>query len=81
MINKPITVLAQFSDDGRVNPLRFKIETEDGRESVQIDSSLLKVNNNIRMEFICDITLNGVRHKCEIWFFKQDTRWILCNLK
>lgn len=81
MINKPIAVLAHFLPDGKVRPIRFKIEGEDGEQVINIEGFMIKANNNIRTEFTCNITLNGIRRRCEIWYFKQEVRWILYDLK
>lgn len=82
MINKQIEVIAYYDLQENLKPLRFKIEDEyGGSKTVSVEHSIVKSKNVRIVEFICNVLINGQKHQCEIWFYINEFRWVLIDMK
>jgi len=82
---KPIEMISWTEEDGRVHPLRFKIENKEGAKNVykikQIYSSELeKIAGNKTYKFTCEISINGYNKICELRYDLESCRWNLFKL-
>ena len=82
---KPIEMISWTEEDGRIHPLRFKIENKEGARSVYkitkiYTSDLEKIAGNKVYKFTCEINLNGYNKICELRYDLESCKWNLFKL-
>ncbi|NDL67384.1 hypothetical protein [Anaerotalea alkaliphila] len=82
---KPIQMISWTESDGRIHPLRFKVEEEGGAcrvfrilglHSTEPD----RVAGNKVLKFVCGIVVDGTEKVCELRYDLDSCRWILFKL-
>ncbi len=84
-IAKPIQMISWTEEDGRIHPLRFKIENKEGTRHVYkiekiYTSDLEKIAGNRIYKFTCEINLGGTNRICELRYELDTCRWNLFKL-
>lgn len=85
VVSKKIEMIAYFKKDGRINPLRFKIENEDGTyiaikiEKV-VDTKLERLCGNNAKVFTCQSNIDGMMKIYEIKFILETSQWMLFKM-
>lgn len=82
---RPIQMISWTEENGRIHPLRFKIEGTDGdRHVYKIEkiytSDLEKIAGNKVYKFTCEININGINKICELRYDLESCRWNLFKL-
>lgn len=85
VVAKPIEMIAWFTKDGILSPLRFRIEGEDQTVSViRVDKIIQKDKErfagNPMMVFKCQSLINGVQKIYEIKYEVNTCKWILFKM-
>lgn len=75
---RPIDVIADFKENGDVNPIKFRVNRKDGSQVVVsidrvIDKKFEKIAGCPTILFTCEAS--GKR--CELKFWKGDCKWML----
>lgn len=84
-IAKPIEMISWTETNGRVHPLRFKIENNDGeQQTCQIKriytTDLDRIAGNKVYRFNCEIAINALSKLCEIRYELESCKWSLFKI-
>lgn len=81
MIARPVKVIALFNENGKIEPIKFKIEEESSSEVVVIKRILKDENERLAgkemKKFTCSSTFNGVERIIELKYDISSSKWIL----
>lgn len=85
VVAKPIEVICWFDKTGKVHPLRFKIQNEDGTyKTIKIekvvDTKFERPCGNNTKVFTCQSNINDVMKIYEIKFIIESSQWILFKM-
>jgi hypothetical protein len=85
VVAKPIEVVAWFDKTGKIHPVRFRIENEDGTYKTIViekilDTSLEKLCGNHARIFTCQSNINDVMKIYEIKFILETSQWMLFKI-
>lgn len=85
IVAKPIEVICWFDKSGKANPLRFKIESEDGTYKVikiekVLDTKNEKLCGNNAKVFTCQSNIDGVMKIYEMKFILESSQWMLFKI-
>lgn len=80
ILNKPIEMIAINDVKGNVRPLRFRVDTDDGKQVCTIKVKTLdRYKDNL--VYRCAILLNGVHREAELQYMLMEHKWILVYIK
>lgn len=79
---KPIQVIAWFDDKGKINPIKFKLETEEEEIKVIFIDKILnrefeKLAGTPMWKFTCKSLVNGVEQNYKIKYDLLSSKWII----
>ncbi|MEG0577885.1 MAG: hypothetical protein RR500_08505 [Bacilli bacterium] len=79
---KPIQVIAWFDDKGKINPIKFKLETEEEETKVIyinkiLNSELEKLSGTPMWKFTCNSLIDGIEKNYKIKYDLLSSKWIL----
>lgn len=82
---KPIEMISWTEENGKIHPLRFKIESKEGERFVYkiekiYTSDLEKIAGNKVYKFTCEININQINKICELRYDIDTCRWSLFKL-
>jgi len=81
---KSCEVIAEYTNNGQVIPLKFKIQ-EDGESHVFEIKSIIELPQVYKQKdikkFRCKFNVGDTTRKCELLFYKDNTRWVLVSIK
>lgn len=82
---KPIEMISWTEENGKIHPLRFKIENKEGERYVYkiekiYTSELERIAGNKVYKFTCEITINHINKICELRYDVDTCRWSLFKL-
>jgi len=81
---KSIKMIAYFEEDGKIIPIRFKIEEDDKCQVVKIEKIIStdkeKLCGNIAYVFTCNVIINGIQKTCEIKYLVEECKWIIFKI-
>ncbi len=84
IVNKPLEVIVWFTDAGAINPLRFKVNSEDDAVVVKIDQiltrSLEKLAGNKMLVYRCQSSINGLEKTYELKYELDTCKWYLFKI-
>ena len=84
IINKNIEMIATFTRDGDIKPIRFRISENDELVVLKIDRVVKKEKEKICGEnvfrFTCMLTVNNAERLCEIRYNTNSMIWTLWNI-
>ncbi|MDD6794247.1 MAG: hypothetical protein PUE01_02370 [Clostridiaceae bacterium] len=84
VIAKPIEMVAWFENEGRINPVRFRLEDENEKRVIKIDKVLKrekeKLAGNPNMVFTCTSNVDGVEKIFEVKYEINTFKWILFKM-
>ncbi|WZL80915.1 hypothetical protein QBE53_14085 [Vallitaleaceae bacterium 9-2] len=84
-ITKPIEMISWTEKDGKIHPLRFKIEANDGQQVVYkirkiYTRDIDKIAGNQVYCFTCEIVANNTLRICELRYNLNSCCWYLFKL-
>lgn len=84
VVSKEIEMIAYFKDDGKINPIKFRLEEDGKYQVVKIEKivsiDLQKLCGNKMWVFTCSGVINGEEKIFEIKFDIQQSKWILWKI-
>lgn len=84
VVAKKIEMIAYFDKDGKVKPLRFRLEEDDANTVVKINKIITiemeKYCGNKMLVYTCSAVINGVEKIFEIKYDIEGHRWILFKI-
>lgn len=80
-VAKSIKMIAWFDEDGKINPMKFKIEGEDEGKIIHINRilnrELEKLAGNIMWKFTCSSIIDGIENVYQIKYDLLASKWLL----
>ena len=80
-VAKSIKMIAWFDEDGKINPMKFKIEGEDEGKLIHINRilnrELEKLAGNIMWKFTCSSIIDGIENVYQIKYDLLASKWLL----
>ena len=80
-VAKSIKMIAWFDEDGKINPMKFKIEGEDEGKVIYINRilnrELEKLAGNIMWKFTCSSIIDGIENVYQIKYDLLASKWLL----
>lgn len=84
VVAKKIEMIAYFKQDGKINPIRFRIEEEDKSEVIKIskimDIQLEKLCGNKMWVFTCIAVIEGIEKIFELKYDVENCSWVLYKI-
>ncbi|WP_026888862.1 hypothetical protein [Clostridium beijerinckii] len=84
VVSKNIEMIAHFEEDGKIKPLRFKIEEENKCEIIKIgriiNIDLEKLCGNKMWVFTCSSIIGGIEKIFELKYDIEGCKWILFKI-
>ncbi|NLK95242.1 MAG: hypothetical protein GX275_08640 [Clostridiales bacterium] len=85
VLAKPIDMIAWFKDSGKLNPIKFRLEGEDGTIKIIKINKIIKTANekiagNPMQIFTCTAIINGVEKIFELKYEVEKCRWYLFKI-
>ena len=84
VISKRIEMIAYFKKDGKINPIKFRIEEEDKCQVIKIEkiisTDLEKLCGNRMWVFTCSAVVNGMEKIFELKYDLEGFRWVLYKI-
>lgn len=84
VVSKKIEMIAYFEKEGKINPIRFRIEEEDKCQVIKIgkiiSTDLEKFCGNRMWVFTCSAVIGGVEKIFEIKYDVEGCRWMLFKI-
>ena len=82
-VAKSIKMIAWFDEDGKINPMKFKIEGEDEGKVIHINRilnrELEKLAGNIMWKFTCTSIVDDTEYIYNINYDLINCRWLLLS--
>ena len=80
-VAKSIKMIAWFDEDGKINPMKFKIEGEDEGKVIHINRilnrELEKLAGNNMWKFTCSSIIDGIENVYQIKYDLLASKWLL----
>lgn len=80
-VAKSIKMIAWFDEDGKINPMKFKIEGEDEGKVIHINRilnrELEKLAGNLMWKFTCSSIIDGRENIYQIKYDLLASKWLL----
>lgn len=80
-VAKSIKMIAWFDENGKINPMKFKIEGEDEGKVIYINRilnrELEKLAGNIMWKFTCSSIIDGIENIYQIKYDLLASKWLL----
>lgn len=84
VVSKPIEMIAYFKNDGKINPIKFRIEEENKCQVIKIgniiSTDLEKLCGNKMWVFTCSAVINDVEKIFELKYDIEKCSWILFKI-
>jgi hypothetical protein len=84
VVSKKIEMIAYFKKDGKINPLRFKIEEENKCEVIKIgkiiSTNMEKLCGNKMWVFTCSSVIGNVEKVFELKYDVEGCSWLLYKI-
>lgn len=84
VVSKKIEMIAYFKKDGKINPIRFKIEEENQCEVIKIgkiiSTDLEKLCGNKMWVFTCSAVIGNVEKIFELKYDVDGCSWLLYKI-
>jgi len=84
VVAKNIEVIAHFTEEGKIYPIKFKVKEGDNYQVVRIlkviSTDLEKLCGNMMRVFVCNVIINNVEKICEIKYDIEGTKWMLFKI-
>ena len=84
VVSKKIEMIAYFKKDGKINPIRFKIEEDDKCQVIKIakiiSTDLEKLCGNKMLVFTCSAFIDGVEKVFELKYDVEGCSWMLYKI-
>jgi len=84
VVSKKIEMIAYFKKDGKINPIRFKIEEDDHCQVIKIakiiSTDLEKLCGNKMWVFTCSAVIDGVEKVFELKYDVERCSWMLYKI-
>lgn len=84
VVSKKIDMIACFKRDGKINPIKFRIEEEDKCQVVKIgqiiSTNLEKLCGNRMWVFTCSAVIGDVEKVLELKYDLEKCSWILYKM-
>jgi len=84
VVSKKIEMIAYFKKDGKINPIKFRIEEEDKCQVIKIgkiiSTDLEKLCGNKMRVFTCSAVIGGVEKVFEIKYDVEGCSWMLYKI-
>jgi len=84
VVSKKIDMIAYFKKDGKINPIKFRIEEEDKCQVIKIEkiisTDLEKLCGNRMWVFTCSAVVNGMEKIFELKYDLEGFRWVLYKI-
>lgn len=85
VIAKPIHMIAWHKPDGKIKPIKFKIDNEKDKDIVvKVDKicsfEIEKTAGNIMYKYICQSVIQNIERKYELKYEIDKSKWILFKI-
>ncbi|BCZ47233.1 hypothetical protein psyc5s11_33000 [Clostridium gelidum] len=84
VVAKKIEMIAYFKKDGKITPIKFRIEEEDKCQVIKIgkiiSTDLEKLCGNKMWVFTCSAVVDGVEKIFELKYDFEGCRWVLFKI-
>lgn len=84
VVAKNIDMIAWFRENGKIRPLKFKIEEEDHYQVIKVDrvikGEIEKYAGNVMYVFDCQSEINGEVKPYQLKYEIETNRWILFKI-
>ncbi|MDR3594325.1 hypothetical protein [Clostridium sp.] len=84
VVSKKIEMVAYFKKDGRINPIRFRIEEENKYQVIKIEKiisiDLEKLCGNKMWVFTCSAVIGNIEKIFELKYDIEMCSWILYKI-
>ena len=84
VVSKKIEMIAYFKKDGKISPIKFRIEEEDKCQVIKIgkiiSTDLEKLCGNKMLVFTCSAVIDGVEKVFELKYDLEGCRWMLYKI-
>ncbi|MDM8533385.1 hypothetical protein QUF55_01660 [Clostridiaceae bacterium HSG29] len=85
VIAKPIEMIAWFNEDGKIKPIRFRLETENGEKEVikvlkVFSTEKEKIAGNIMFSFKCKSIIQNIEKIYELKYEINSSKWMLFKI-
>jgi len=84
IVSKKIEMIAYFKEDGKINPIRFRIEQENKCQVIKIgkiiSTDLEKLCGNKMWVFTCSAVIGDVEKIFELKYDIEKCSWILYKI-
>ncbi|EKQ52691.1 hypothetical protein [Clostridium sp. Maddingley MBC34-26] len=84
VVAKKVEMIAHFKEDGKIKPLRFKIEEENKCEVIRIQKiisiDLEKLCGNKMLIYTCTAIINNQEKIFELKYDLEGCKWILFKI-
>jgi hypothetical protein len=84
VVSKSVNMIAWFQEDGKIRPLKFKLEEDENCEIIKVDqvinAQVEKYAGNVMQVFDCQSEINGVLKRYQLKYEIETTRWILFKI-
>ena len=79
VLSQNIEVICHFDKVGKIKPIRFKIEEDNGFKVINI-VKVIRLCGNRSWVFTCNVNIDGLQKICEIKYMIEDCKWILFKI-
>jgi len=79
-VSKEIEVIAYFDSDGRIKPLKFRIEEDGNYQIIKISKIISASIENRMIVFNCNSVIGEVEKIFEIKYDIENCTWILWKI-
>ena len=85
VLSKPIEMISHTKEDGKIYPLKFKLENQLGESNIYVvqklyTSNITKIAGNKMYIFTCEIIVNDEKKMCEIRYELDSCKWLLFKI-
>lgn len=84
VVSKPIEMIAYFKNDGKINPIKFRLIESDKCQVVRIgniiSTDLEKLCGNKMLIFTCSAIIENVEKIFELKYDIEKCKWILFKI-
>ena len=84
VVSKKIDMIAYFKKDGKINPIKFRIEEEDKCQVIKIEkiisTDLEKLCGNRMWVFTCSAVIDGMEKVFELKYDVEGCSWVLFKI-
>ena len=84
VVSKSIDMIAWFQENGKIRPLKFKLEESGNCEIIKVDQVINaqteKFAGNVMQVFDCQSEIDGELRRYQLKYEIETTRWILFKI-